>query len=236
VFFVIIVTTELTASCPAAPLNLQGDANRRPLGASALSPPVHCMTPQSPVLLSPPVELRGWFQNLFSWNKDYPLHSRESVATTRRELARILTELGVGLVGEDIGGRLALRCVVEDGALICASDALGPEAFADAKSTKGVSFRVELSTIGSPAADSFLPLSPGLPPSRRSTSGRSATGALGMPGETLALLVQEKGSLGTFRAVCHTLRHKWTLDAPTPTVMAPGRWTTHEQAHGQFVF
>jgi hypothetical protein len=207
---------------PAAPLDLHGDSNRRPLGS----------TPQSPVLLSPPAELRGWFQNLFSWKQSYHLRSRESITRTRDELTRLLGALGVGLIGEDIGGCIVLRCIVDDGALLCPPGTpRGPDALAEAKAIKGVSFRTELHA--SPT-DSFLPMTPGT--HKRMTATRSVPGT---PGECYAVLVQEKGSISTFRAVYHTLGQMWTLGTSSPPVTAippvSSAWP-QEQAHGQFVF
>ncbi|KAG9313507.1 hypothetical protein JVU11DRAFT_5833 [Chiua virens] len=188
----------------------------------------------SPSILSSPVgEFKGWFSNLFNWRvHTYVLCSTNILAATRTETIRILEQMGVTVALEDpegmqshghpgAGGAMAmLRCKtneVVDGAT-------------GAVVQKHVRFRVEFS-VGSTQAGGFVaPTMTGsnmlgtqmaggpMSPTAVSSSLMSPRHALGKQalaaGYTCAImLVQEKGSLSTFRAVCRWLREEWTLDA-----------------------
>ncbi|KAF8576382.1 Pkinase-domain-containing protein [Ramaria rubella] len=152
-------------------------------------------TPATP-LFSPVVgEFRGWFSNLFNWKTPtYILHSHNPCLTTRDEAARLLADLGVSVVLEDVQGWGVLKCKVDD-----MTDVNG------VITQKQVRFRVEFQPYraappASPAADSSV-----------------RTFALGpQSGVVFACtltLVQEKGALSTFRAVYQKLRMEWRLDA-----------------------
>jgi hypothetical protein len=146
--------------------------------------------------LSPPStpfgEARGWFSNLFSWRQSYALYSLDTLSHTRDEVVALLARFSVAVVGEDADG-VVLRCAADE-----AGD-----------NTRGVRFRVELSTA--PGAASFHPLSPSLP---SSAGGRRAS-KMGpdSPYECMIVLVQEKGSMNAFKSIYHRLRAEWRLDA-----------------------
>ncbi|KIJ15863.1 hypothetical protein PAXINDRAFT_168854 [Paxillus involutus ATCC 200175] len=114
---------------------------------------------------------------------------------------------------------------------------------------KHVRFRVEF-TLGSPQCGGLLspPLgtdsgagvgvgaSPGAaasPMSPTLASARYALSRQGMAGYTCAIvLVQEKGSVSTFRALCRWLREEWTLDvlqSPPPPTGGQGGFMEQQQ-------
>lgn len=202
-----------------------------------------------PSILSSPVgEFKGWFSNLFNWRAHtYVLCSTNNFAATRTETIRILEQLGVTVVLEDPDGMHAqgggtsviLRCrtnEVVDGST-------------GAVVQKHVRFRIEFS-VGSTPVSGFAPtigagssagagtgpsIGTGAPvagvsavPIGMSSSLMSPRHVLGKQamaaGYTCAIvLVQEKGSLSTFRAVCRWLREEWTLDAlRSPPGAGPG--------------
>jgi hypothetical protein len=184
----------------AAPLDLTSSPRRPSYGALVSPPPT-----------SPAGEIRGWFQNLFSWRQSHQLRSLQPSAATRDEVARQLAALGVLVTAEDVGGRLALRCAVDDGGRLGPADASAP-----ADERKAARFRVE---FASAADGSFLPLAsgastPGLGGAARRSARYSPALTPAGPCECVAVLVQEKGSVATFRAVVARLRDAWTLDAP----------------------
>ena len=199
---------------------------------SGVSSPTQPTPPGVPSILSSPVgEFKGWFSNLFNWRAHtYVLCSTNNLVSTRTETTRILEQLGIAVVLEDPegvhsqGNAMILRCrtnEVVDGAT-------------GAVVQKHVRFRVEFSASSTQVGGFVAPtVGTGLSPSAAmgasvgastsptgapssSMSPRHALGKQSMPavGYTCAIvLVQEKGSLSTFRAVCRWLREEWTLDA-----------------------
>ncbi|KIJ59399.1 hypothetical protein HYDPIDRAFT_100793 [Hydnomerulius pinastri MD-312] len=197
---------------------------------SGMSSPHQLSSPAMPSILSSPVgEFKGWFSNLFNWKAHtYVLCSTNHLTATRTETIRILEQFGVSLGIEETDGQGTLRCRMNDlvdsnnGALI----------------QKHVRFRVEFSS-NSPQARGLLspPLGAGASASPVSPSLASARYALSrqtMAGCTCAIvLVQEKGSVSTFRALCRWLREEWTLDAlvsPPPTG-GQGSFLEQQQRH-----
>ncbi|KAH7886856.1 hypothetical protein F5I97DRAFT_2019117 [Phlebopus sp. FC_14] len=174
---------------------------------SMIGSPIQLSPPAMPSILSSPVgEVKGWFSNLFNWKaQTYVLCSTDHPSATRNETIRILEQFGVSIGIEETDGQGMLRCRMNDlvdsnsGALI----------------QKHVRFRVEFSPhLGGPISPppglgaAASPVSPNVL-SPRYTLNRHA-----MAGFTCAIvLVQEKGSVSTFRALCRSLREEWTLDA-----------------------
>ncbi|KAH0835946.1 hypothetical protein J3R83DRAFT_9871 [Lanmaoa asiatica] len=213
---------------------------------SVVSSPTQPTPPGMPSILSSPVgEFKGWFSNLFNWRAHtYVLCSTNNLAATRTETVRILEQLGVTIALEDPdsihahGGGTAgiLRCrtnEVVDGAT-------------GAVVQKHVRFRVEFS-VGSTQVGGFIAPTIGAGPSAgtsigigapvvgASTTSTGTSSLLMSPRHALGkqataagyacaiVLVQEKGSLSTFRAVCRWLREEWTLDAlRSPPDVGPG--------------
>jgi hypothetical protein len=164
-----------------------------------------------PTPLASPVvgEFKGWFSNLFHWKQQHVLYSSSDIASTRDEAARLLEQCGVGLVGEDIGGRLVLRCCLDD---------------AHAQAQRGVRFRIEFSALGAAqaAAGSFHPMTPASPPplgSRKSWKQGTAYGGTGF--QCMIAFVQEKGSVATLRAIYQHIRAEWRLDGLQSPSMPP---------------
>jgi hypothetical protein len=195
----------------AAPLELYGEPKSRTTsGSSQMSP-----------MLSPAVELKGWFSNLFKWGQTHHLRSRENVARTRDEITHLLSLLGVGLVGEDIGGRLVLRCVVEDGSRLGTAGDYGVDS---GRGIKGTTFRVEIHVAPSDmaSASSFLPLAPTAYGNGLAKRAPRIVPITPNPGECVVVLIQEKGALSTFRMVFNRLKDLWTLDTASSAGLAPG--------------
>jgi hypothetical protein len=204
-----------------------------------------------PSILSSPVgEFKGWFSNLFNWRAHtYVLCSTNNLAATRTETIRILEQLGVTIALEDPdsmhphgGGTAAvLRCRTNE----VVDEATG------AVVQKHVRFRVEFS-VGSTQVGGFVAptVAPGSSASAgastsvsagvgtqivgASTSPTGLSSSLMSPRHALGkqamavgyacaiVVVQEKGSLSTFRAVCRWLREEWTLDALRSPPAGPG--------------
>jgi len=156
----------------------------------------------SSLLQSPALgEVKGWFSNLFNWKShSYALGSKFDLWTTRREVKRILETLGVQIGNDEASGMTPLRCSLTDGA----------------EGRRRVEFRVEFS-VGNALASSPQPttphrlshLSPNLSQAKVS-AGKSPmqVGAYACA----VMLVQEKGSVVTFRMVYRQLREAWYLD------------------------
>ncbi|KAF9239895.1 hypothetical protein BU15DRAFT_46245 [Melanogaster broomeanus] len=197
---------------------------------SVITSPIQLTTPTMSSMISSPVgELKGWFSNLFNWKAHtYVLWSATNLIATRAEIIRILEQFGVTLEDRDGGhvhhGGATFRCRMNDvvdsnnGVLI----------------QKHVRFRVEF-TLGSLQGGGLLlpPLGTGTgagidtgaaasPTSPTLAATRYALSKEARPGYTCAIvLVQEKGSVPTFRTLCRWLREEWSLDVlnspPTPT-------------------
>ncbi|KAF8549431.1 Pkinase-domain-containing protein [Imleria badia] len=198
-----------------------------------LSSPTQPTPPGMPSILSSPVgEFKGWFSNLFNWRAHtYVLCSTNNLAVTRTETVRILEQLGVSIALEDSDGNASATASI----LRCRTNEIVDGA-TGAVVQKHVRFRVEFSagsaqvggfpaptvgagsststgasiTVSAGVGTSSLPSSAMMSPRHASALGKQAM-AVGYA--CAIVLVQEKGSLSTFRAVCRWLREEWTLDA-----------------------
>ncbi|KIK93860.1 hypothetical protein PAXRUDRAFT_828543 [Paxillus rubicundulus Ve08.2h10] len=215
---------------------------------SIIASPIQFATPTMPSILSSPVgEFKGWFSNLFNWKAHtYVLCSTNHPIATRTETIRILEQLGVTIGPEDTDGGhgyqggATLRCRMNDvvdsnnGALI----------------QKHVRFRVEF-TLGATQGGGLLSPPLGTDYSGAGVGVRASPGAAASPmsptlasaryvlnrqalvGYTCAIvLVQEKGSVSTFRALCRWLREEWTLDvlqSPPPPTGGQGGFLEQQQ-------
>ena len=172
------------------------------------------------ILASPVVgEFKGWFSNLFNWkSQTYVLCSTDNIFTTRNETISLLQQFGVVIALEDADAWGQLRCRVDD-----VLDA--PTGNIIQKQTR---FRVELYSApghqysaypGDGAASRLSqqnPISPNLNPARYSMGKYMMSGS-----QCAIVLIQEKGAVSTFRAVCRRLREEWTLDALQSPMMRP---------------
>ncbi|KAF8549428.1 hypothetical protein OG21DRAFT_1488529 [Imleria badia] len=198
-----------------------------------LSSPTQPTPPGMPyILLSPVGEFKGWFSNLFNWRAHtYVLCSTNNLAVTRIETVRTLEQLGVSIALEDPDGNASTTASI----LRCRTNEIVDGA-TGAVVQKHVRFRVEFSvgsaqvggfpaptvgagsststgasiTVSAGVGTSSLPSSAMMSPRHASALGKQAM-AVGYA--CAIVLVQEKGSLSTFRAVCRWLREEWTLDA-----------------------
>jgi hypothetical protein len=174
------------------------------------------------ILTSPVVgEFKGWFSNLFNWKaQTYVLCSTDNIFTTRNETTRLLEQFGVVVALEDTDGSGQLKCRVDD-----VFDA--PTGTNVQKQTR---FRIELYSAPGSAYSPHLgegassrlsqqsAMSPHLNPARYSMNKYMMSGS-----QCAIVLIQEKGAVSTFRAVCRRLREEWTLDAlQSPVIGAEG--------------
>ena len=145
-------------------------------------------SPKSSLLVSPAVgEVKGWFSSLFHWRTHaLSLRSRDPVARARAEVRRLLAP--VLLPEPQPDG--ALRARIED-----AYDPVTGHIM-----QKAVRFRVDF-TVGGTG---------------RGNGGGGAGGGSSQGGGCTMTFVQEKGSVGAFRAVCARLRAEWTLEPLEP--------------------
>ncbi|KAG2031418.1 hypothetical protein BDR03DRAFT_928036 [Suillus americanus] len=198
----------------------------QPSKRSILGSPLQISSPIMPSILASPVgEVKGWFSNLFNWKAHtYVLCSTDTMYATRNEAVRILEQFGVIVGLEETDGHGVLRCRMND--LI--------DTMSGSVVQKQVRFRVEFSSSSSSSSSSHgqpqspTPASPRLPmyhasgpmsPTFRYGFGRPSLGS----GFTCAiLLVQEKGSVSSFRMVCRWLREEWALDALQSPVAGTG--------------
>jgi hypothetical protein len=182
------------------------------------------MNSMSTKALGSPVvgEFKGWLSNLFSRpgknsSGNGILYSTDDVVKTRRDLLNLLVSLGVVVevypaepgIERDSS---ALRCRVED---LPVSDGIAHLGM------KPVKFRIEISAIGD---DGLIPSSPVLPPNARGRSSTLGGGAksphlslsplpspnfLAAPGHgfsSVLIVIQEKGSMSTFKAIWKRLK------------------------------
>ncbi|KIM86797.1 hypothetical protein PILCRDRAFT_86432 [Piloderma croceum F 1598] len=187
---------------------------------SAIGSPNPMASPAMSILASPVVgEFKGWFSNLFNWkSQTYVLCSTDNIFTTRQETTRLLEQFGVVVALEDADGWGQLRCRVDD-----ILDA--PTGTIAQKQTR---FRVELYSA---PGNAYSPhpgegttsrlsqqnsVSPHLNPTRYSMNKYMMNGS-----QCAILLIQEKGAVSAFRAVCRKLREEWTLDALQSPVIRP---------------
>ncbi|KAG1736084.1 uncharacterized protein EDB91DRAFT_1142665 [Suillus paluster] len=196
-----------------------------PSKRSILGSPLQISSPVMPSILASPVgEVKGWFSNLFNWKAHtYVLCSTDTLYATRNEAVRILEQFGVVVGLEETDGHGVLRCRMSD--LI--------DTMSGSVVQKQVRFRVEFSSSASassssqgqpqsPAASPPLPVyhaSGPMSPTLRHGFGRPSLGS----GFTCAIvLVQEKGSVSSFRMVCRWLREEWSLDALQSPITGAG--------------
>jgi hypothetical protein len=156
-------------------------------------------SPKSSLLVSPAVgEVKGWFSSLFHWRTHaLALHSRDAVAPTRAEVRRLLAP--VLLPEPQPDG--ALRARIED--------AYDPTTGHIVQ--KAARFRIDF-TVGGGGGGGGA--------GRGSNSNSNSCSGSGCT----MTLVQEKGSVSAFRAVCARLRAEWMLDALEP--QTPGMQST----------
>lgn len=181
-------------------------------------------------VMSPTVgEFKGWFSNLFNWKahsngghngnisnaQRCVLYSATDMQKTRKDVAKLLEDLGVVIIspGADIEG--SLSCRIEEG---CVDVVTG-------STLKPVRFRVEfasgpgaarLSSQGqpllSPVSDSFATPNPNATPKTGTPllgkspnpSGRPDMFSLGCA--SAIVLLHEKGSVSTFRNIWRSLK------------------------------
>ncbi|KAJ7598729.1 Pkinase-domain-containing protein [Mycena floridula] len=199
----------------------------------------------SPTMLSPPMnghpsrrlpspvvgEFKGWFSSLFGLKNQTGagiLYSPDHLDKTRWDIGRMLQGLGVRVMGigfiipEGQGDQPDLRCLILDNHPI-ATVHLG---------AKGLRFKIELSPTAT-ALDSPMPSAPNSsllsPPltghtrSRNSVfSSKNGPSSLVSPiqphfpsGSTAIMLLHEKGSMTTFKAVWRKLKSVYG-EAPSP--------------------
>ena len=169
-----------------------------------------------PLILASPVgEVKGWFSNLFNWKgHTYVLYSTDTMYSTRKEAIRILERFGVVVCPEEVDGHAVLRCRMSE--------------FADTTSSsagqKQVRFRVEFSSSSQEQWQTRSPqlgaaASPRSPGGHHVLAPMSPTSRYGSSKLSLdsgfacaVVLVQEKGSMSSFRILCGRLKEEWTLD------------------------
>ncbi|KAG1898528.1 kinase-like domain-containing protein [Suillus fuscotomentosus] len=221
IFFSLLHLNINILPAPALDLHPQVHPSKR----SILGSPLQIPSPVMPSILASPVgEVKGWFSNLFNWKAHtYVLCSTDTLYATRNEAVRILEHFGVIVGLEETDGHGVLRCRMND-----LMDTMSGSVI-----QKPVRFRVEFSSSSSSSSSprSPTPASPRLPmyhasgpmsPTFRYGFGKPSLGS----GFTCAiLLVQEKGSLSSFRMVCRRLREEWALDALQSPVAMTGAFT-----------
>jgi hypothetical protein len=172
-------------------------------------------------LLASPVvgEFKGWFSNLFGLKQQGTtgiLYSADDICVTRGEVGKFLQGLGVFVQGPGFSQPLVSS---EEMVLRCQVDEANPISSAHLNS-KAVTFRVELRTPGStpldrsPHVGDYLsakrspgnalrsPLASPLPSPLSPNLNAFASGPEFPPGcLTAIIVVHEKGSMTTFRAV-----------------------------------
>ena len=164
-------------------------------------------SPKSSLLISPAVgEVKGWFSSLFHWRThSLALQSRDAIAPTRAEARRLLAP--VLLPEPQPDG--ALRARIED--------AYDPSTGHVVQ--KAVRFRIDFSAGGGGSGGA------GRGSNGNSNGAGGGVGGGGCAGGGCTMtLVQEKGSVSAFRAVCARFRAEWTLDALEP--QTPGMQST----------
>ncbi|OAX42455.1 Pkinase-domain-containing protein [Rhizopogon vinicolor AM-OR11-026] len=192
---------------PALDLHHPAQSSKRVLG-----PSVQNSSPAVPSILSFPVgEVKGWFSNLFNWKgHTYVLYSTDTVHSTRKETIRILERFGVIVGLEEMDRHTVLRCHMSE--LVDSPSA--------SVAQKQVRFRVEFSqgqgqwspqlgAAASPRSPGHHALGPMSPTLRYGSSKLSLESEFACA----IVLVQEKGSMSSFRALCRCLRKEWALDA-----------------------
>lgn len=181
--------------------------------------------------MSPVVgEFKGWFSNLFNWKaQSFFLCSTSGVVHTRNETTRLLQQFGVVVALEDTDGRGQLKCRIDD--ILDASTGSVVQ--------KATRFRVELHSASGSAFVSNI----GIGPSRLSQQNPSSPNAnqtrhsnmnkyMVAGSQCMVVVIQEKGAVSTFRAICQQLKDEWILDALQSPIIGPDG-TTPLMEHAQ---
>jgi hypothetical protein len=178
-----------------------------------------------PALFSPVVgEFKGWFSNLFNWKaQTYVLYSPDDALATRDETMRLLFQFGVIVGVEDSDGGTVLRCRVNDtidpmtGSVIQKrtffriefASPLGADHSHGGLSSPQAHYNGEPPTPYTPTGGFSSPI-----PNSARPSLLNKNILMKMQGYMCAIvLVQEKGSMSTFRMVYKRLKEEWRLDS-----------------------
>jgi serine/threonine protein kinase len=224
--------TRLQAQNPGLGLDIGGTAglnlNQNQIAAASVKSPTlsaysHSSGPPTPstpasVLMTPGSRSsssqsspkQSWFAGLFNWKPaSCTLMSVENFSTTHTEIKRLLLSCGARVFVEDSENAGILKCSLADGKA-------NGEHGSIATVSKPIRFRVEFHNL--PVSSALASPALGTPRSMHSPA-LSSTGAAYA---TSVVLIQEKGSLSTFKQIYHTLRDAWTLDmqASTPATLA----------------
>jgi serine/threonine protein kinase len=165
--------------------------------------------PMKPGLVSPALNTspkQSWFAGLFNWKPaTASLMSTENFSTTHMETKRLLLHSGARVFVEDSENAGVLKCSLNEG---------------NVGSSKPVRFRVEFQILpksstaspaigGTPRSILASPLLSSHSPSVQQQQQQYATSIT---------LIQEKGSLASFKQVYNSLKRSWTLDIPGGSV------------------
>jgi len=170
---------------------------------STYSAPPTPSTPGSASLMSPSLNTspkQSWFAGLFNWKPaTSTLMSTENFSITHNETKRLLLNSGARVFVEDSENAGVLKCSLAEGKDI---------------NSKPLRFRVEfhilpMSSLSSPAMGG-TPRSAAASPALSNHSQQHYA--------TSVTLIQEKGSLTSFKQIYHSLKRTWTLDIPSGSV------------------
>ncbi|UZJ52773.1 hypothetical protein CBS101457_002093 [Exobasidium rhododendri] len=174
---------------------------------SAYSGPPTPSTPGSSSLMSPSLNTspkQSWFAGLFNWKPaTSTLMSMENFSITHNETKRLLLNSGARVFVEDSENAGVFKCSMTEGKEF---------------NSKPLRFRVEFQ---------ILPMSSAASPAFGSAP-RSAMNSPALSAQhyaTSVTLIQEKGSLTSFKQIYQSLKRNWTLDIPnslTSNSPAPG--------------
>lgn len=178
-----------------------GPAPMKSPALSGFSAPPTPNTPGTPSLMSPSMNSspkQSWFAGLFNWKPaTASLMSTENFSITHAETKRLLLNSGARVFVEDSENAGVLKCSLTEGKEI---------------NSKPLRFRVEfqilpMSSLASPALGG-TPKSAMASPALSSHSNQSQAAHYA----TCVNLIQEKGSLASFKSIYHSLKRTWTLD------------------------
>lgn len=153
---------------------------------------------------------QSWFAGLFNWKPaTCTLMSVENFSTTHAEAKRLLQSCGARVFVEDSENTGTLKCSLAE---VRTGGAQSVHSTESHHSAKPLRFRVEfqilpMSSSASPALGSSTPRSIG-------SAASPNLSANGVAYATSVTLVQEKGSLSTFKQIYHAMRDLWVLDVP----------------------
>lgn len=214
---------------PGLGLGLSGEA-----GADLISPPTTPVTAHAATLApsatsTAPGKKDSWFAGLFNWKPaTFTLMSTENLSETLSECVRRLQSYGVRVAMDESSDvhHTTLKCTINE----------YRESNGATTGAKPLRFRVELnilpvgSAANSPQVGGGLGLSlhgapigggsvmsNGLPSPALSTYSRGSS-AGGVTFATSVLVVQEKGTLSTFKLIHGRLRREWTLDLASAVI------------------